>query len=212
MCYKVNPALGPENKRKEDPAMKIYKSNFSAEELDMWNALVAKGAVAPEEAQEEMEDQIPENPPKKPAKKAEVEDMEKSASPEITAALKELQDLKKSIEMKDMTEIAKKYAPLGKKEDELAQTLYDMKKSNPANYDAYVAILDESLAMVEKSGLFAEVGKSFSGSTAGSSVQAKVEAKAQEIMKSGVDYNTAIAKAWEDPALMAEYDSEYFGN
>lgn len=192
--------------------MKIYKSNFSAEELDMWNALVAKGAVAPEEAQEEMEDQIPENPPKKPAKKAEVEDMEKSASPEITAALKELQDLKKSIEMKDMTEIAKKYAPLGKKEDELAQTLYDMKKSNPANYDAYVAILEESLAMVEKSGLFAEVGKSFSGSTAGSSVQAKVEAKAQEIMKSGVDYNTAIAKAWEDPALMAEYDSEYFGN
>lgn len=136
--------------------------------------------------------------------------MEKSASPEITAALKELQDLKKSIEMKDMTEIAKKYAPLGKKEDELAQTLYDMKKSNPANYDAYVSILDESLAMVEKSGLFAEVGKSF-GSTAGGSVQAKVEARAQEIMKSGVDYNTAIAKAWEDPVLMAEYDNEYFG-
>lgn len=194
--------------------MKIYKSNFSAEELDMWNALVAKGAVAPEEAQEEMEEETPAFPPKKPAKKAEVEEpMEKSASPEITAALKELQDLKKSIEMKDMTEIAKKYAPLGKKEDELAQTLYDMKKSNPANYDAYIAVLDESLGLVEKSGLFAEVGKSFSGSTAGGSVQSKVEARAQEIMKSDstMDYNTAIAKAWEDPALMAEYDNEYFG-
>lgn len=191
--------------------MKIYKSNFSEEERKQWDALVAKGSVAPEEAQEEMEEETPAFPPKKPAKKAEVEEpMEKSASPEITAALQELADLKKSIEMKDMTEIAKKYAPLGKKESELAQTLYDMKKSNEANYNAYVAILDESLGMVEKSGLFAEIGKSAGNGGAGT-VQAKVEARAQEIMKSGVDYNTAIAKAWEDPALMAEYDSEYFG-
>lgn len=191
--------------------MKIYKSNFSAEELAQWEALVAKGKVAPEEAQEEMEEEIPEVPAEKPAKKAEVEDMTKSASPEITAALEQLEDLKKSIEMKEFTEIAKKYAPLGKKEDELAQTLYDMKKSNEANYNAYVSILDESLGMVEKSGLFTEVGKSFSSTSTGT-VQSKVEAKAQEIMKSeDVDYNTAVAKAWEDPALLAEYDSEYFG-
>lgn len=192
--------------------MKIYKSNFTAEERAQWDALIAKGKVVPEDNQEEMEDQVPDSPKKKPTEKAEVETMEKSASPEITAALQELQDLKKSIEMKDMTEIAKKYAPLGKKEDELAQTLYDMKKSSPANYEAYVAILDESLAIVNKSGLFAEVGKSAGGTVAGT-VQSKVEAKAQEIMKSDstMDYNTAIAKAWEDPALLAEYDDEYFG-
>lgn len=191
--------------------MKIYKSNFTAEELEQWNALIAKGQVAPEEAEEEMEEQKPAFPPKKPAKKAEVEDMEKSASPEIKAALEELADLKKSIEMKDMAEIAKKYAPLGKKEDELAQTLYDMKKSNPANYDAYVAILDESLGMVEKSGLFAEIGKSAGGYSTTGGAEAKAEAKAKEIMKSNpnMDYGTAIAKAWEDPDLMAEYDSEY---
>lgn len=193
--------------------MKIYKSNFSAEEQALWDALVAKGKVAPEENQEEMQDDIPDTPPvKKPTQKAEVEDMEKSAAPEITAALEELQALKKSIEMKDMTEIAKKYAPLGKNEAELAQTLYEMKKSNEANYEAYVAILDESLGIVEKSGLFTEVGKSAGGAGNGT-VQSKVEAKAQEIMKSDstMDYNTAIAKAWEDPALLAEYDSEYFG-
>lgn len=194
--------------------MKIYKSNFSEEERKLWDALVVKGSVAPEEAQEEMEEEAPESTPTKPAKKAEVEEpMEKSASPEITAALQELQELKKSIEMKDMTEVAKKYAPLGKNEAELAQTLYDMKKSNEANYNAYIAVLDESLGLVNKSGLFAEIGKSAGGSSAGS-VQSKVEAKAQEIMKSdsSMDYNTAIAKAWEDPALLAEYDSEYFGN
>lgn len=194
--------------------MKIYKSNFSAEELEQWEALVAKGKVAPEEAQEEMQEEIPVTPPvKKPTQKAEVEDMNKSASPEITAALQELQDLKKSIEMKDLTEVAKKYAPLGKKEDELAQTLYEMKKSNEANYNAYIAILDESLGMVEKSGLFAEVGKSYSGSTTGGAV-AKVEAKANEIMKSDptMSRDEAVAKAWIDnPDLVREYEEEYKG-
>ena len=191
--------------------MKIYKSNFSAEELAQWEALVAKGKVAPEEAQEEMEDETPAFPPKKTTEKAEVEDMTKSASPEMQAALERMEKLEKSIEMKEFSEIAKKYAPLGEKEDELAQRLYDMKKSNEDNYNAYVEILDKSLGMVEKSGLFAEIGKSYSGN-GGGTVQAKAEAKAQEIMKSdNVDYNTAIAKAWEDPALMAEYDTEYFG-
>ena len=194
--------------------MKIYKSNFSDEELKQWDALVAKGKVAPEENQEEMEGYEPEFPPKKPAKKAEVEDMEKSASPEIKAALQELQDLKKSIEMKDLTEIAKKYAPLGKKEDELAQTLYEMKKSNEANYNAYIAILDESLGMVEKSGVFAEIGKSSSGGSTAGGALAKVEAKAGEIMKSDptMSREEAVAKAWIDnPDLVREYEAEYKG-
>lgn len=189
----------------------IDKSRFSAEQLAQYEALVAigKADVDPEAAEKEMEGAKPPVPPKK-TEKAEVEDMEKSASPELTAALEQLADLKKSIEMKEFTEIAKKYAPLGKKEDELAQTLYDMKKSNEANYDAYVKVLDESLDLVNKSGLFAEIGKSASGTTGGS-VEAKAEARAREIMKSdaSIGYTEAIAKAWEDPALMAEYDAEY---
>lgn len=194
--------------------MRIDKSLFSAEELATWNALIAKGKVDPEAGAEEMEEEMPPAVPPKKTEKAEgVEDnMEKSASPELTAALEQLEDLKKSIEMKEFTEVAKKYAPLGKNENELAQTLYDMKKSNEANYDAYVKILDESLGLVEKSGLFVEVGKSTSGSPV-SGAEAKAEAKANEIMKSNpeMDYTTAIAKAWEDPSIMAEYDSEYFG-
>lgn len=194
--------------------MKIYKSNFSDEELKQWEALVAKGKVAPEENQEEMQDEIPETPPvKKPTEKAEVENMEKSASPEIKAALERMEALEKSFAMKEFTEIAKKYAPLGEKEDELAQRLYDMKKSNPANYDAYVAILEKSLGMVEKSGLFAEVGKSFSGTATGDAL-AKVEAAANDIMKSDASLTReeAVAKAWIDhPELVAEYEAEYKG-
>lgn len=194
--------------------MKIDKSVFTAEELAQYEALIAKAKVDPEAAEEELRDDIPAIPPKK-TKKAEVEEMEdtkKSASPELTAALEQLESLKKSFEMKEFSEIAKKYAPLGKNETELAQTLYDMKKSNEANYNAYIAVLDESLGLVEKSGLFSEIGKSAGNGSAATSAVAKAHAKADEIMKrDGCDYNTAVAKAWEDPAIMAEYDAEYFG-
>ena len=194
----------------------IDKSVFTPEERAQYEALIAKAKVDPAAAQKEMEDEMPPFPPKKKVQMEE-EGLEKgkckkSASPELTAALERMERLEKSIEMKEFTEIAKKYAPLGEKEDDLAKTLYDMKKSNEANYNAYISVLDKSLGMVEKSGLFAEIGKSAGGSMAGG-VEAKAEARAKEIMKAdpNVNYTDAIAKAWEDPALMAEYDSEYFG-
>ena len=192
--------------------MRIDKSVFSAEELAQYEALIAKAKVDPEAAEEEMTEEKPEVPfKKKPAQ--EEPTMEKSASPELKAALERLETLEKSIAMKEFSEIAKKYAPLGEKEDELAQTLYEMKKSNEANYNAYIGILDKSLGLVEKSGLFTEIGKSAgNGSTANGAV-AKAEAKAAEIMKSNPEmgYDAAIAKAWQDPAILAEYDTEYHG-
>ena len=204
---------------------KVYLdlSRLDAEQKAQYDALVAKASVDPEAAKKEMEDEEPTTPKKdKNCKKDEVDDMDDmgkkkckksdpETSPEIQKALEEMQALKKSFEMKEMTEVAKKYAPLGKKEDELAQTLYDMKKSNEANYNAYIAILDESLGLVEKSGLFNEIGKSAGGQGSANSAVDKADAKAKEIMKSDpkMDYTTAIAKAWEDPDLMAEYDAEY---
>lgn len=191
-------------------------SKFSAEEKAQYDALVAKASVDPEAAHQEMEGEEPPAAPNKKTKKAEVEDMDDTKksdtpAPELQTALDELANLKKSFEMKEMTEVAKKYAPLGKKEDELAKTLYDMKKASPANYDAYIKILDESLDIVNKSGIFAEVGKSAGGQSTANSAVDKADAKAKEIMKSdpNMDYTTAIAKAWEDPDLMAEYDAEY---
>lgn len=195
----------------------IDKSRFNAAQLAQYEALVAigKADVDPEAAEEEMQDDKPDVPPKK-TKKAEVDEMEETKKSATEAALKAVQEelaaFKKSAEMKEFTDIAKKYAPLGKKEDELAQQLYDMKKSSESGYNAFVSVLDEHLALVEKSGLFGEIGKSAGNASAGGSVEAKIEAKANEIMKSdaNMDYNTAIAKAWEtSPELMAEYDAEY---
>lgn len=210
----------------------IDKSLFNPEQLAQFEALIAigrveKAAVDPEAGQEEMKDDVPTTPSKKPAKKAEVETMEdtkKSAPAAAPAAAPEVPDFVKNaiakseefmtrIEKQEMTEIAKKYAILGEKPEELGEKLYNLKKSDETMYNTCIAMLDGQVALIEKSGLFSEVGKSDRGlSTAGGAV-AKAEAKAQEIRKAdpSLSYEAAIAKAWEDPALMAEYDAEYSG-
>lgn len=198
-------------------AIKIDKSLFNEEELATYEALLAKATVDPEAAKDEMEDEVPAEPPKK-TKKAEVEDMEetkKSATPEVpefvTSAIAKSEEFMARIEKKEMTEVAKKYSILGEKPEELGEKLYNLKKSDPAMYESCITMLDNQVALIEKTGVFGEVGKSAgNGGAAGSAVD-KAEAKAKEIMKAdpNMDYTTAIAKAWEDPDLMAEYDAEY---
>lgn len=199
--------------------MKIDKSRFTPSELETYKALIAKAKVDTEAAEEEMEEEMPEFPPRKKVVEEEkvVEETEKSncrksADPALNAALMRLETLEKSLAMKEFTEVAKKYAPLGEKEEDLAKTLYDMYQTNPDNYTAYVAVLDKSLGLIEKSGLFAEIGKSAGAySVAGGAVE-KVEAAAQEIQKSdpSLTREQAIMKAWDThPELIAEYEREY---
>lgn len=209
-------------------SIKIDKSVFTPEELETYKALIAKATVDPEAAEDEMEKERPDFPPRKKrvfeeAFSEEEKDIDegeaekscntrKSADPQLTAAMQRLETLEKSIAMNEMVEVAKKYAPLGEKEDELAQTLYDMKKSNEANYKAYIAVLDKSLDLVEKSGIFTEIGKSGAAYGAAGGTLGKIETIAGEIMKSDTSLSreAAIAKAWEtNPELIAEYDREY---
>ena len=191
--------------------IKIDKSVFTAEELAQYEALIAKGLVEDDESGL-LEDGKPAT--KKPTVKEGEEDVvgtaKSAVAPELKVALERMESLAKSLEMKEFAEIAKKYAPLGENEEELAKSLYEMKKSSEDNYNAYIGILDKSLAMVEKSGVFSEIGKSASG-TAGTVID-KVEAAADEIMKSdaGLSRAEAVAKAWTDhPEFVAEYEKEY---
>ena len=209
-------------------SIKIDKSVFTPDELNTSKALIATATVDPEAGEDEMEQDMPEKKDRRRRPDIEVEfdddhfddddikgldkSCKKSADPQLAAALNRLETLEKSLAMKEFSEIAKKYAPLGENEEELAKTLYEMKKSNEENYNAYIGILDKSLGLVEKSGLFAEIGKSAGAySVAGGAVE-KVEAIAADIMKSdsSISREHAIAKAWEDhPELVAEYDKEY---
>lgn len=189
--------------------MKIDKSRFTAEELAQYEALIAKGLV-----DEEPVKKAEEEPPKKePEKKVDPEKAEEELHPEVKKALAEIEELKKGIEMDQMKSIAKKYAPLGKKENELAETLYEMKKSSDKSYGEYIKVLDEQLGLVEKSGMFEEIGKSGRGLAGGSTVD-KIEGIASDIQKSDptLSRQQAVMKAWEQhPELIAEYDSAYAG-
>ena len=210
-----------ETRKGDDVTMANYfnvdKSLLSPEEALTLDALIAK-ACKTEKSEEELEKERLEkekagkvNPAAAQGEMAEKEDL----PPEVKKALQEVEEMKKSYEMRELEGIAKKYEVLGKKSNETAKTLYDLKKSGQANYDAYVALLDEQVSMVEKSGIFTEIGKSGNfnySSVAKSEPETKIEAIAKGYMEKdpAMDYDTAIAKAWENnPDLMDAYDAQY---
>lgn len=207
--------------------IRIDKSKFNATQLAQYEELLAigKADVDPKAAEEEMEDDKPAVPPKKKttekAEVEEVEDAKKSATPAaevevpdfVKAAIAKSEEFITRSEKQEQAAIAKKYAPLVESVEDLAEKLYSLKKSNPEMYETCISMMDRQIEMQEKSSLFSEIGKSAGGySAAGGGAEAKAEAKAQEIMKSNpnMDYDTAIAKAYEDPEIMAAADAEYY--
>ena len=173
----------------------VDKSLLSMDEQNTLDALLAKasGHVDPAKAQEEEEDNA-------------------DLPPAVKKALEEVEELKKSYELREMEEVAKKYECLGKKANEEAKVLYDLKKSIEGNYNAYIAAMDAQVSLVEKSGMFAEIGKSggFNYSAVSKSdAETKVETIAKSYMESdpSLSHADAVAKAWENnPELVAEYE------
>ncbi len=208
-------------------SMKIDKNKLTAEELAQYEALTKKASVeGVEKAEEEEgkkkstagqggEDDPPANEPTKEeeAEKGDQKKLEKAFDQEFADLKKNMEKLQKSHDMEEARQVAKKYTLLGKKEEDLAETLYEMKKSGSGTYDQYIALLDENLALVEKGGLFSEIGKSGNtGTFVGSDTESKIEAAAAEIRKSDPDmpYSASIAKAWEEhPDLAADYEKSY---
>ena len=128
------------------------------------------------------------------------------------AQTKQMEELQKSLEVERLTQVAKKYEPLGKKPDELAAKMYDLKKAGGTVYDDYVALLDENLAMLGKSRLFGEIGSNRQGSAG---TEESIGIKAAELAKGangGMTHADAVIKAFEDnPELAAQYEAEYMG-
>jgi hypothetical protein len=123
-----------------------------------------------------------------------------------------MEQLEKSLEMKELIKTAQKYEIIGEKPEDLAKTLYTLKKSDEAGYASYIAMLDKALALVQKSGLFTEIGKASHDGTAGSSPVEKIQTIAAEIQKAdpNLDHISAVNKAWEQhPELVQEYENEY---
>lgn len=102
----------------------------------------------------------------------------------------------------------------GEKPEELAKTLKTLKSAGGTAYNDMIGVLDRNVAMVNNSGVFGEIGKSFSGGTAAvkkSAAEGKIDTIAKGLIEKdpSMPYNMALAKAWEaHPELVAEYENE----
>lgn len=135
----------------------------------------------------------------------------KGLHPAVRAELEVLKKFREDAEARELTEVAKRYAIIGKKEDELVPLFKSLRAAGGTAYNDMVAVLDQAVAAVEKSGAFSEIGKSGHGSGTAGAAEAKAEAIAKGYMEKdpSLDYASAMAKAWEDnPELMDEYEAE----
>lgn len=100
------------------------------------------------------------------AKYSEEDNKGNEMHPEVKKALEEVEEMKKSLEMKEMKEIAKKYEVIGKSVDETAEKLYNLKKSSEEAYNSVIATYDEMLNIQNSTGIFKEYGSNRGGAGA----------------------------------------------
>ena len=122
----------------------------------------------------------------------ETNDIYKGLHPAVAAEMESLKKFKEAAEERELSNIAKKYAIIGKKEEELVPMLKSLKAAGGTAYNDMIAILDQTVETVEKSGAFIEIGKSGTGSTE-SSAWAEADVKAVELMKSKAGLTKAQA-------------------
>lgn len=164
------------------------------------SALTAKAAPAPAPAA-----------PVAPVADDGGEDIYKGLHPVVRAELERLRKQADDAEERELQEVTKKYEIIGKKAEELVPLLKSLKASDGDAYAQMIAVLDTSVAAVEKSGLFTEIGKS--GGTAANgadSAWAQIEKHAETIQKAAptMTWAQAVDKACEQhPDLVHEYES-----
>ena len=219
--------------------LKINKSKMTAEERAAYDELIKKYAVETEEQTEELvgksapkaedpdivdDSEVTKTqksvtpPPAAPTTETSADtgdDIYKGLHPAVRARLEALEKRAAEAEERELLDVAKKYEIVGEKPEELVKTLKSLKDAGGTAYNDMISVLDRSVAMVEKSGVFSEIGKSFSGNPVASIKKSAAESKIDTIAKgymekdSALTYNAALAKAWEDhPELLDEYEAE----
>ncbi len=139
------------------------------------------------------------------------DDIYKGLHPAVKAELEELKKFREAVVDKELNEIAKRYAIIGKKAEELVPMLKGLKAAGGTAYEDMIAVLDHAVDTVEKSGMFSEIGKSGHGDCSENSAEARISSIAKGYMEKDptLNYHAAVARAWEDnPDLMSEYEEE----
>lgn len=191
---------GPEDPNKGDDGEKQGTEKCKGRREDM-----QKGGNDPED-----DDPIAEedDKPSEPSGKGsdpyidEEEDKEKTEMKKaLDDARYEISQIKKAREIDKLTQIAKKYEPLGKNPEELAEKLYTVRSASDDAYNEVCKALDDQLELQERSGIFKEFGSNRSGATN------ELETAVAEIRKSKPDISRtdAIELAYRNNPNLSEY-------
>jgi hypothetical protein len=189
------------NQKEETDTMKLQKSKMTPDELATLEALEKKYGTAEPDGDGATGAPAEGDGVAKGADSAGTTTAGAAAAPELHPDVKkalddnkaltaQLEAMQKSLDIKDLTAVAKKYEIIGKKADELAPKLYDLKKAGGTAYDDTIALLDEQVVLVEKSGMFGEIG---SGRSGAAGTDTELGAKAAEIKKSNAGISTPEA-------------------
>lgn len=210
----------PNSEKGEHEDMKIDKSKLTPEELAALDAIEKKAGIpdasAPEAQPGNTEPHAAEPTTKaapatqEPAASGEDDDIYKGLHPAVKAELERLRKAADAAEERELQEVAKKYEIIGKKAEELVPMLKSLKAAGGDAYNQMITMLDASVAAVEKSGIFAEVGKNGSGGSAAGGAWAEIEKHAEAIQKSvpTMSWPEAVDKACEQhPELVHEYEN-----
>ncbi|MDE7354611.1 MAG: hypothetical protein K2O06_16405 [Acetatifactor sp.] len=195
--------------------LESIEKRYGVEEGDVsgsGNTAAAPAEQTPASAEQTVTKSAPEKNQETPVGQEDGQDnIYKGLHPAVRAELEGLRKFREDAEARELTEVAKRYAIIGKTEAELVPLFKSLRAAGGTAYNDMIAVLDQAVDTVEKSGAFTEIGKSGHGSGAVGAAEAKVEAIAKGYMEkdSSLDYASAMAKAWEDnPELMAEYEAE----
>ena len=138
-------------------------------------------------------------------------DIYKGLHPAVKAEMEALRKFREQAEERELREIAKKYVIIGKKEDELVPMLKGLRAAGGTAYDDMIAILDQTVSTVEKSGVFGEIGKSGGHGDPDGGAWAEADKKAVDLMKSkaGLTKAQALDEVFmADPELAARCEKE----
>lgn len=140
------------------------------------------------------------------------EDIYKGLHPLVAAELQRLRKRADDEDARQLTEVAKKYEIIGKKPKELVPVLKALKDAGGTAYDDMIGVLDASVEAVNKSGVFAEIGKSGSyGADTGAEAWSKIEKKADEIQAQNPKmgrYQAIDMACMQNPTLVHDYENE----
>ena len=206
--------------------LKIDKSKMTPEERAAYDEMIKKFAVeVDDEPQGEVqkantkkadpeEDEVIEEDEKKTKKSRSAEQDPSAEGVELLKGVisdlkNEIASLKDTALNNELMTVAKKYEPLGKKPEEIVDSLKKAKQAGV--YDELIDAYDSALAAQEASGIFGEIGKSRSGvqGSDGAEAIAKANVKVAELMKSNPNLTEAQALdqvLLNDAELRKEFD------